>query len=241
LWGQGKAIMIVFKKIGIQTLGIIFIVSILFRIIDDTLPTLYNSSKNFISLISAKEHKVVTMTTRVSVTDYEAEGGDGRNFVDWCVNEMRGEVVRTPDNAYCVIEDPIPNYLLRNEEDLLYLQEFNIWFKNNKKLSLFITIIGVAIYFIIQSKLIYHLVLLFSRFNSTSTMDSFFENLKNLQSIVLCFFIMPVVSFITWEEFYVDSFIYALLAVLLYQFLHYVAIKYQNERKEMETENSSFI
>jgi len=233
--------MIVFKKIGIQTLGIIFIVSILFRIIDDTLPTLYNSSKNFISLISAKEHKVVTMTTRVSVTDYEAEGGDGRNFVDWCVNEMRGEVVRTPDNAYCVIEDPIPNYLLRNEEDLLYLQEFNIWFKNNKKLSLFITIIGVAIYFIIQSKLIYHLVLLFSRFNSTSTMDSFFENLKNLQSIVLCFFIMPVVSFITWEEFYVDSFIYALLAVLLYQFLHYVAIKYQNERKEMETENSSFI
>jgi len=233
--------MIVFKKIGIQTLGIIFIVSILFRIIDDTLPTLYNSSKNFISLISAKEHKVVTMTTRVSVTDYEAEGGDGRNFVDWCVNEMRGEVVRTPDNAYCVIEDPIPNYLLRNEEDLLYLQEFNIWFKNNKKLSLFITIIGVAIYFIIQSKLIYHLVLLFSKFNSTSTMDSFFENLKNLQSIVLCFFIMPVVSFITWEEFYVDSFIYALLAVLLYQFLHYVAIKYQNERKEMETENSSFI
>lgn len=233
--------MIVFKKIGIQTLGIIFIVSILFRIIDDTLPTLYNSSKNFISLISAKEHKVGTMTTRVSVTDYEAEGGDGRNFVDWCVNEMRGEVVRTPDNAYCVIEDPIPNYLLRNEEDLLYLQEFNIWFKNNKKLSLFITIIGVAIYFIIQSKLIYHLVLLFSKFNSTSTMDSFFENLKNLQSIVLCFFIMPVVSFITWEEFYVDSFIYALLAVLLYQFLHYVAIKYQNERKEMETENSSFI
>jgi len=233
--------MIVFKKIGIQTLGIIFIVSILFRIIDDTLPTLYNSSKNFISLISAKEHKVVTMTTRVSVTDYEAEGGDGRNFVDWCVNEMRGEVVRTPDNAYCVIEDPIPNHLLRNEEDLLYLQEFNIWFKNNKKLSLFITIIGVAIYFIIQSKLIYHLVLLFSKFNSTSTMDSFFENLKNLQSIVLCFFIMPVVSFITWEEFYVDSFIYALLAVLLYQFLHYVAIKYQNERKEMETENSSFI
>ena len=233
--------MIVFKKIGIQTLGIIFIVSILFRIIDDTLPTLYNSSKIFISLISAKEHKVVTMTTRVSVTDYEAEGGDGRNFVDWCVNEMRGEVVRTPDNAYCVIEDPIPNHLLRNEEDLLYLQEFNIWFKNNKKLSLFITIIGVAIYFIIQSKLIYHLVLLFSRFNSTSTMDSFFENLKNLQSIVLCFFIMPVVSFITWEEFYVDSFIYALLAVLLYQFLHYVAIKYQNERKEMETENSSFI
>jgi len=233
--------MIVFKKICIQTLGIIFIVSILFRIIDDTLPTLYNSSKNFISLISAKEHKVVTMTTRVSVTDYEAEGGDGRNFVDWCVNEMRGEVVRTPDNAYCVIEDPIPNYLLRNEEDLLYLQEFNIWFKNNKKLSLFITIIGVAIYFIIQSKLIYHLVLLFSKFNSTSTMDSFFENLKNLQSIVLCFFIMPVVSFITWEEFYVDSFIYALLAVLLYQFLHYVAIKYQNERKEMETENSSFI
>jgi len=233
--------MIVFKKIGIQTLGIIFIVSILFRIIDDTLPTLYNSSKIFISLISAKEHKVGTMTTRVSVTDYEAEGGDGRNFVDWCVNEMRGEVVRTPDNAYCVIEDPIPNHLLRNEEDLLYLQEFNIWFKNNKKLSLFITIIGVAIYFIIQSKLIYHLVLLFSRFNSTSTMDSFFENLKNLQSIVLCFFIMPVVSFITWEEFYVDSFIYALLAVLLYQFLHYVAIKYQNERKEMETENSSFI
>jgi|TARA_B100000315_G_C14546215_1_gene573353 hypothetical protein len=233
--------MIVFKKIGIQTLGIIFIVSILFRIIDDTLPTLYNSSKIFISLISAKEHKVVTMTTRVSVTDYEAEGGDGRNFVDWCVNEMRGEVVRTPDNAYCVIEDPIPNHLLRNEEDLLYLQEFNIWFKNNKKLSLFITIIGVAIYFIIQSKLIYHLVLLFSKFNSTSTMDSFFENLKNLQSIVLCFFIMPVVSFITWEEFYVDSFIYALLAVLLYQFLHYVAIKYQNERKEMETENSSFI
>ncbi len=233
--------MIVFKKIGIQTLGIIFIVSILFRIIDDTLPTLYNSSKIFISLISAKEHKVVTMTTRVSVTDYEAEGGDGRNFVDWCVNEMKGEVVRTPDNAYCVIEDPIPNHLLRNEEDLLYLQEFNIWFKNNKKLSLFITIIGVAIYFIIQSKLIYHLVLLFSKFNSTSTMDSFFENLKNLQSIVLCFFIMPVVSFITWEEFYVDSFIYALLAVLLYQFLHYVAIKYQNERKEMETENSSFI
>jgi len=233
--------MIVFKKIGIQTLGIIFIVSILFRIIDDTLPTLYNSSKIFISLISAKEHKVVTMTTRVSITDYEAEGGDGRNFVDWCVNEMRGEVVRTPDNAYCVIEDPIPNHLLRNEEDLLYLQEFNIWFKNNKKLSLFITIIGVAIYFIIQSKLIYHLVLLFSKFNSTSTMDSFFENLKNLQSIVLCFFIMPVVSFITWEEFYVDSFIYALLAVLLYQFLHYVAIKYQNERKEMETENSSFI
>ena len=233
--------MIVFKKIGIQTLGIIFIVSILFRIIDDTLPTLYNSSKIFISLISAKEHKVGTMTTRVSVTDYEAEGGDGRNFVDWCVNEMRGEVVRTPDNAYCVIEDPIPNYLLRNEEDLLYLQEFNIWFKNNKKLSLFITIIGVAIYFIIQSKLIYHLVLLFSKFNSTSTMDSFFENLKNLQSIVLCFFIMPVVSFITWEEFYVDSFIYALLAVLLYQFLHYVAIKYKNERKEMETENSSFI
>jgi len=233
--------MIVFKKIGIQTLGIIFIVSILFRIIDDTLPTLYNSSKIFISLISAKEHKVGTMTTRVSVTDYEAEGGDGRNFVDWCVNEMRGEVVRTPDNAYCVIEDPIPNHLLRNEEDLLYLQEFNIWFKNNKKLSLFITIIGVAIYFIIQSKLIYHLVLLFSKFNSTSTMDSFFENLKNLQSIVLCFFIMPVVSFITWEEFYVDSFIYALLAVLLYQFLHYVAIKYQNERKEMETENSSFI
>ena len=233
--------MIVFKKTGIQTLGIIFIVSILFRIIDDTLPTLYNSSKIFISLISAKEHKVVTMTTRVSVTDYEAEGGDGRNFVDWCVNEMRGEVVRTPDNAYCVIEDPIPNHLLRNEEDLLYLQEFNIWFKNNKKLSLFITIIGVAIYFIIQSKLIYHLVLLFSKFNSTSTMDSFFENLKNLQSIVLCFFIMPVVSFITWEEFYVDSFIYALLAVLLYQFLHYVAIKYQNERKEMETENSSFI
>jgi hypothetical protein len=233
--------MIVFKKIGIQTLGIIFIVSILFRIIDDTLPTLYNSSKIFISLISAKEHKVVTMTTRVSVTDYEAEGGDGRNFVDWCVNEMRGEVVRTPDNAYCVIEDPIPNHLLRNEEDLLYLKKFNIWFKNNKKLSLFITIIGVAIYFIIQSKLIYHLVLLFSKFNSTSTMDSFFENLKNLQSIVLCFFIMPVVSFITWEEFYVDSFIYALLAVLLYQFLHYVAIKYQNERKEMETENSSFI
>lgn len=233
--------MIVFKKTGIQTLGIIFIVSILFRIIDDTLPTLYNSSKIFISLISAKEHKVVTMTTRVSVTDYEAEGGDGRNFVDWCVNEMRGEVVRTPDNAYCVIEDPIPNHLLRNEEDLLYLQEFNIWFKNNKKLSLFITIIGVAIYFIIQSKLIYHLVLLFSKFNSTSTMDSFFENLKNLQSIVLCFFIMPVVSFITWEEFYVDSFIYALLAVLLYQFLHYLAIKYQNERKEMETENSSFI
>jgi hypothetical protein len=233
--------MIVFKKIGIQTLGIIFIVSILFRIIDDTLPTLYNSSKIFISLISAKEHKVVTMTTRVSVTDYEAEGGDGRNFVDWCVNEMKGEVVRTPDNAYCVIEDPIPNHLLRNEEDLLYLQEFNIWLKNNKKLSLFITIIGVAIYFIIQSKLIYHLVLLFSKFNSTSTMDSFFENLKNLQSIVLCFFIMPVVSFITWEEFYVDSFIYALLAVLLYQFLHYVAIKYQNERKEMETENSSFI
>ena len=233
--------MIVFKKIGIQTMGIIFIVSILFRIIDDTLPTLYNSSKNFISLISAKEHKVVTMTTRVSVTDYEAEGGDGRNFGDWCGNEMRGAVVRTPDNAYCVIEDPIPNYLLRNEEDLLYLQEFNIWFKNNKKLSLFITIIGVAIYFIIQSKLIYHLVLLFSKFNSTSTMDSFFENLKNLQSIVLCFFIMPVVSFITWEEFYVDSFIYALLAVLLYQFLHYVAIKYQNERKEMETENSSFI
>jgi len=233
--------MIVFKKIGIQTLGIIFIVSILFRIIDDTLPTLYNSSKIFISLISAKEHKVVTMTTRVSVTDYEAEGGDGRNFVDWCVNEMKGEVVRTPDNAYCVIEDPIPNHLLRNEEDLLYLKKFNIWFKNNKKLSLFITIIGVAIYFIIQSKLIYHLVLLFSKFNSTSTMDSFFENLKNLQSIVLCFFIMPVVSFITWEEFYVDSFIYALLAVLLYQFLHYVAIKYQNERKEMETENSSFI
>ena len=233
--------MILYKKIGIQTLGIIFIVSILFRMIDDTLPKLYHSSKSFISHIIVKEEKVVTMNTRVSVTDYEAEGGDGRNFVNWCVNEMRGEVVRTPDNAYCVIEDPIPNHLLRNEEDLLYLQEFNIWFKNNKKLSLFITIIGVAIYFIIQSKLIYHLVLLFSKFDSTSTMDSFFENLKNLQSIVLCFFIMPVVSFITWEEFYVDSFIYALLAVLLYQFLHYVAIKYQNERKEMETENSSFI
>ncbi len=233
--------MIVFKKVGIQTLGIIFIVSILFRMIDDTLPTLYNSSKTFISQVSAKDDKDATMTTRVSVTDYEAEGGDGRNFVDWCVNEMRGEVVRTPDNAYCVKEDPIPNHLLRSEEDLLYLQKFNVWFKNNIKLSLFVTIIGVAIYFIIQSKLIYHLVLLFSKFNSTSTMNSFFENLKDLQSIVLCFFIMPVVSFITWKEFYFDSFIYALLAVLLYQFLHYVAIKYQTERKEMETENSSFI
>lgn len=235
--------MILYKKIGIQTLGIIFIVSILFRMIDDTLPKLYHSSKSFISPILVKEDKVVTMSTKVSVTDYEAEGGDGRNFVNWCVNEMRGEVVRTPDNAYCVIEDPIPNHLLRAEEDYSYIEDFNIWFKNNKKLSLSISMIGVSILFIIQSTLVYNLVLLFSNFSSASTMDSFFENLKNLQNIVLCFFILPFVSFIIegWEDFYVDSFIYALLAVLLYQFLYFVSIKYHKEREKIEKENNSYV
>jgi len=211
--------------------------------IDDTLPKLYHSSKIFISHISAKEDKVVTLSTRVSVADYEARGGDGRNFVNWCVNEMRGEVVRNLDNAYCVIEDPIPNHLLRAEEDYSYIEDFNIWFKNNKKLSASINMIGLSILFIIQSTLVYNLVLLFSNFSSASTMDSFFENLKNLQNIVLCFFILPFVSFIIegWEDFYVDSFIYALLAVLLYQFLYFVSIKYHKEREKIETENNSYV
>mgnify|MGYP000843580340 CR=1 FL=1 len=42
---------------------------------------------------------------------------------------------------------------------------------------------------------------------------------------------MLFVSFVLegWEDFYFDSFIYALLAIILAQFLHYFSIKYQDE------------
>lgn len=235
--------MALFKKNSIHALGIIFIIAILFKMIEDTVPTLVHSSQILISQTTYDEDQDVLMKTKISIADYEAKGGDGSNFVYWCVNEMNGEIERTTDDAYCVIENPIPYHLLRTENNETYVQDISKWFKNNESLSVLINVIASSTSLAIQVILIYNLVILFSIFSSGFTMESFFKNLSNLRKIVACFSIMPFVSFVLegWEDFYFDSFIYALLAIILAQFLHYFSIKYQDELLKNEDENNSYI
>ena len=98
--------MIVLKQNTIRILGLIFIISILFQLIDNTIPRLYYSVETLVYQVTGKADEYLSksypVTNKISYTDYHQGGGDPEKFMEWCVDEMDGEVIRTADNAYCV-------------------------------------------------------------------------------------------------------------------------------------------
>ena len=106
-------------------------------------------------------------------------------------------------------------------------------------LSISITTLGLFILFLFQCKLIYHLFILFSRFNPNNYLT--FENVNDLQNIVLCFILIPTLYLIVFRDFRLDSFIFAVLALILYQFLNYGLVELEKERNELENQDKSFI
>ena len=98
--------MITLKQNGIRILGLIFIVVILFQLIDSTIPRLYYSVETLVYQVTGKADEYVcksySVKNKISYSDYQRRGGIGENFVEWCEEEMNGEIIRTADNAFCV-------------------------------------------------------------------------------------------------------------------------------------------
>jgi len=68
-----------------------------------------------------------------------------------------------------------------------------------------------------------------------------YENVNDLMEIVLCFIIIPAIYLIIFRDFRLDSFIFAVLALILYQFLNYGLVELEKERNELENQDKSFI
>ena len=68
-----------------------------------------------------------------------------------------------------------------------------------------------------------------------------YENVNDLVEIVLCFIIIPAIYLIIFRDFRMDSFIVAVLALILYQFLNYGLIELEKERNELDNQDKSFI
>ena len=68
-----------------------------------------------------------------------------------------------------------------------------------------------------------------------------YENVNDLREIVLCFIIIPAIYLIIFSDFRTESFLFAALALILYQFLNYGLPKLEQERKELWGQDKSFI
>ena len=68
-----------------------------------------------------------------------------------------------------------------------------------------------------------------------------YENVNDLMEIVLCFIIIPAIYLIIFRDFRTESFLFAALALILYQFLNYGLAKLEQERKELWGQDKSFI
>ena len=68
-----------------------------------------------------------------------------------------------------------------------------------------------------------------------------YENVNDLMDIVLCFIIIPAIYLIIFRDFRTESFLFAALALILYQFLNYGLAKLEQERKELWGQDKSFI
>ena len=65
--------------------------------------------------------------------------------------------------------------------------------------------------------------------------------MNDLKNIVLCFIIIPVIYLIIFRDFRTVSFLFAALALILYQFLNYGLAELKQEWKELEDQDKSFI
>jgi len=68
-----------------------------------------------------------------------------------------------------------------------------------------------------------------------------YENVNDLMEIVLCFIIILAIYLIIFRDFRTESFLFAALALILYQFLNYGLAKLEQERKELWGQDKSFI
>ena len=68
-----------------------------------------------------------------------------------------------------------------------------------------------------------------------------YKNVNDLMDIVLCFIIIPAIYLIIFRDFRTESFLFAALALILYQFLNYGLAKSEQERKELWGQDKSFI
>jgi hypothetical protein len=68
-----------------------------------------------------------------------------------------------------------------------------------------------------------------------------YKNVNDLMDIVLCFIIIPAIYLIIFRDFRTESFLFAALALILYQFLNYGLAKLEQERKELWGQDKSFI